>query len=281
MRPFAGYVLVVPSLLLVGLLIGGIVYLGWQSFHQLDPILQTSGKFSTENYETALSSSYYLHVFGRTLAISVLATVISVSLAFPLAYTMVRTHDRFRRFALLCVTLLPILAGELVRGYSWLNVIGRDGALGWLTGNLGIRVDLVGTTAGVTLGIVQLLLPLSALILLPALRAVDPELEQAANTMGARPWRVWLHVILPVARRGAAGAAAIAFTFSMTSYVMPTLLGLGKHDFVANSIQSAFFDQVNGVLGAALGILLLLIVSAAIAIILFFGDHSVGRRLMR
>ena len=275
LRPYAGYVLILFSVLLVGLLAVGIGLLAWESIHEFDPIMVELHDFSWENYELILSEPYYFRTFGRTIGISIVVTLVSVTLALPLAYTMVRTQSRLARFTLLCIAFLPFLVGEMVRGYSWLIVLGRDGALAWFTEVIGLGAFTpIGTAFAVALGIFQLLLPLAALILVPAVRAVDPELEEAAATLGSRPHRIWFFVILPLTRRGLAAAAAVCFTFSMTAFAMPTLLGLGRHDFVANVIHLTYFAQLNNALGAAVGILLVIIVTLGVVLLLAGGEIS-------
>ena len=81
------------------------------------------------NYDLIFSEPYYWRTFARTIGISILVTAVAVLMALPLAYTMVRTRSRLARFALLCIAFLPFLIGEMIRGYSWLIVLGRDGAL--------------------------------------------------------------------------------------------------------------------------------------------------------
>ena len=277
LRRFAGYFLVAPSVALIGVLAAGIVYLTWQSLHELDPVLQETGEFSTENYTLLVTDDYFIEAFARTLLVSTIVTVSAVILSLPLAYTIVSVPNRAWRFALVLIALLPFVAGELVRGYSWLIVLGQDGAVAWFADAIGLgRPTLVGTPFAISLGILQLLLPLSVLILLPSFRGINPELEQAASTLGARPRGVWFHIILPLVRRGIAAAVAISFTFSMTSFAMPTLLGLGRHDFVANVIQSTYFHQLNSTLGAALAVALLLLVALMVTVTFALGEFSPG-----
>ena len=274
-RPYAGYFLILPSVLLVSLLAIGVGFVAWESIHAFDPILSRLLGLSAENYLLIFSEPYYWRTFGRTIGVSIVVIFVAIVMALPLAYTMVRTRSRPARFALLCIAFLPFLIGEMVRGYSWLIVLGRDGALAWFTAVIGLGAFTpIGTLFAVSLGIFQLLLPLAALILLPAVRSVDPELEEAAATLGCRPRQIWLHVILPLTRRGLGAAAAVCFTFSMTAFAMPTLLGLGRHDFIANVIHLTYFAQLNNALGAAVGILLVIIVTFGVLLLLAGGEIS-------
>ena len=112
LRPYAGYVLVLFSFLLVGLLAIGVALLAWESIHEFDPVMVELLGFSWENYELVLSEPYYFRTFARTLGISIVVTLVSIALALPLAYTMVRTRSRLARFTLLCIAFLPFLVAS-------------------------------------------------------------------------------------------------------------------------------------------------------------------------
>lgn len=274
------YLLVVPALLAVGVLATALGYLAWRSLHSFDPFLYQQGGFSTDNLRDAVTDSFYRGVFLRTLAGSVIVSIISVSLALPMAYAMVHTQSRTLRLLLLLASVIPFLVGEVVRAYSWLVVLGANGTLPWLTRSLGLgSLDLMGTFPGVLLGLTQLMVPLCALTLLPALRAIEPELEQAAATMGARRWTTWRTVVLPLARPGIVGAAALSFALCMTSFAIPALIGRGIQDFTANTIYDVYLRASNVNMGAALAMLIVAVVVLGIGLIYWIGkDREWGMR---
>ena len=169
---------------------------------------------------------------------------------------------------------MPILTGDIARAYGWLVILGREGhPLAHRAIGLG-RPELLGTLWAVGIGTVQILVPLSVLILLPAFQRVDDQLEQAAATLGARPWRVWTGVILPLIRPGIAGAAAVSITVSMTEFANPGLLGQGVRDYVANLVQSVVLGRDNVYLGSAIGLALLVVVMVLVTLILVIGQRS-------
>jgi putative spermidine/putrescine transport system permease protein len=257
--------------MLVSLLAAGLGLLLWYSLHSFDPFLARAGGFTTDNYRTVIESSFYRTTLVRTILLSSIVTVIAVLLALPFAYAMVRSHSRFVRLGLLVVAFVPFLTGEVVRAYGWLILVGRNGVFAWIADAFGLNFTLTGTAVGVVIALAQIMMPLCALILLPAVRAIDVELEQAAATLGARPWRVWFSIILPLARPGLAGAAAAAFALSMTSYAVPYLVGAGFQDFAANVIHQTYFFQYDFYLGSALGFVVLVIVSIGVGLILWSG----------
>lgn len=277
-----GYVMLVPGVAVVGVLAASLVYLAWISFHEFDPFLYVQGGLSSENFGEAIRSSYYRDIFIRTVVVTCAVTVVALVVALALAYTMVRSPSRWARVGLLVVVFLPFLVGEVVRAYSWLVMIGGNGAIPWFIDLIGLgRTSLLGTAVGVSLGLMQLMLPLCALTLLPAIHAIDPELEQVAAVMGARSWQTWRHVILPLARPGLAAAAAVSFTLSATAYATPALLGNGQYDFIANTIQLVYFQHGNEYLASAMGVLVLVAVTIGVALIFWVGTSGRPRARRR
>jgi putative spermidine/putrescine transport system permease protein len=118
---------------------------------------------------------------------------------------------------------------------------------------------------------IQLGLPIAVLVLLPAMRRINPDLEHAAATMGASRWKTWIRVIVPLARPGLASAAIIVWVLSMTEFAMPQVLGLGRVPFVANELDTMFFFQNNSYVGSALALTLLALVFLGLLLLTRFG----------
>lgn len=278
LRSATGYVLVLPGILFVGVLAIGVAALCWKSFHSYNAFLDTQGGLTTSNYRSLAGIHYLPGVVYRTVAISAVAAVISIGLGLPLAYTMIRTRSRGIRFVLLWILFLPLLTGEIVRAYGWVALLSGGGLVPWLAHELGFgRVDLLGTPWAVAAGIIQWTLPLATLLLFPAIHTIDPEIEAAASSLGARPWRAWLHVMLPLLRRGLAAAAALCFTLSVSSYAMPQLLGVGLQDFVGNVIYDIIFSGNDLYTGSALAFCVLVGATICVVLILSLGRGSGGR----
>jgi putative spermidine/putrescine transport system permease protein len=267
--------LVLPGVLLVSLLAVGIGLLAWRSFHEFDPFLFQQGDLSTVNYREVVETPLIREVFLRTILMALITTTIAIALAVPTAYVMTRLRSRALRLVILVAIFLPILTGDIARAYGWLVLLGREGYVPWLTEQIGLgSPQLLGTLWAVGIGSIQILVPLSVLILLPAFQRVDGQLEQAAATLGARPVRVWTAVILPLIRPGIAGAAAVCITVSMTEFATPGLLGQGVRDYVANLVQSVVLGRDNVYLGSEIGLSLLVLVLALVTVVLVVGQRS-------
>lgn len=268
LAPVQPYILVAPAVLLVSLLAVGIFYLGWLSIHSYDTFLLQQGPLSLEQYRRLVeppSGAYYQQTLIRTVVISLLVTAGSLVLGLPVAYVIVRTSSRVLRVFILVLLLVPFLMGEIVRTFAWYMILANRGALGWLASLFGIEDGgLLGTPLGVFIGMMQVSVPLVTLLVLPAVRRIDPNLERAAATLGASPSRIWWHVMIPLAWPGLAAATVVVLLLNIAEYDMPAILGLGRLPFVANVIGDIYRLQQNLYLGSAFSLVLLAVSSVMI-----------------
>jgi len=138
------------------------------------------------------------------------------------------------------------------------------------------QLSILGTLWAVGIGTVQVLLPLAILIVLPAVVAIDPNLSDAAETMGARPRQVFRTVLLPQLRIALFAAAAVCFTVAMNEFANPALLGQGLRDYLGNLLYSTYLVLPNPYKGAALGMIMLVVILVGVGLI-----TAVGRLLER
>ena len=273
-----GLLLLLPALALMAFLLIGMVVLVSHSLHQYDTFRLKAGAFSFEQYRSVFDDPHFREVLVRTLWMSVLTTSITLVLAVPFAITMARTRHRWVRLALLVIAFLPILTGDITRTYGWLVVLDSNGPVAWVVEHLGLgRLSLLGTLWAVGIGTVQVLLPLAILIILPAVMLVNPDLAAAAQTMGARPRQVFARVLLPQLRPALFGAAAVCFTMGMNEFANPALLGEGVRDYLGNLLYSTYLILPNPYKGAALGIVMLVVIALGVGLIIACG-RLVGRR---
>jgi putative spermidine/putrescine transport system permease protein len=273
--PWIPYLMLLPALALVGILLYGLGNLAWQSFHSFDAFRGTEGPASLDQYRRIFSGALSHHIFdtiGRTVGLSLAATITNVALSLPLAYFIVRMRSNAWRFVTLILLLVPFLMGDVVRAFAWYILLGRHGVVRWFIGLFGVDdVTLLGHLWSVWLGMIQVGLPIATLVLLPAMRRINPDLERAAATLGASRWRTWRLVVIPLARPGLASAAIICWVLSMTEFAMPQVLGLGRVPFVANELDTMFFFQSNSYVGSALALTLLVIVLFGLLLLTRFG----------
>ena len=277
--PALPYVLLLPAILLTGLLVLGLVDIADSSLRVLDlSTFRLSDTWSLDNYQKARTQPLFRNVAARSLFGALVVTVLTLFLALPYAYVLVRTPSRSLRKTLLVTLFLPFFIGQVVRAYGWLIILGNEGIVNDLFAVVGLGpFRLLYNYPAILFGLVQYMLPFAVLMLAPALAAIPEEVERAAESLGANWVRTVRHVILPMARPGLIGAAIVVFTLSLTDFVMPAILGGGSKDFIANAIYDQFFRTSDSGLGATLTVLLVVLGSAIVAIAFaIFGTGTLG-----
>jgi len=277
--PALPWLMLLPSILLVGLLLLGLVEMADSSLRTLDrATFLPSEERSLDNYARALSEPLFRNMAFRSLLAAVLVTILTLALAFPYAYAMVRTPSASLRKALLIALFLPFFIGQVVRAYGWLIILGNQGLVNDALGLLGLGpYRLIYNYPAVIFGLVQYMLPFAVLMLAPALTAIPEEMERAAESLGADWMRTFAHVVLPLARPGLIGAGVVVLTLSLTDFAVPAILGGGSQDLIANAIYDQFFRTSDQGLGATLALLLVAAGSAAVGLVFaLFGTGTLG-----
>ena len=255
------YLMLSPAILLVGLLVLGLGYIGDTSLRTLDTsTFLFSEEWSLANYERALTEPFIRSVIWRSILGATIVTMITLLLAFPYTYAMVRTRSAILRKFLLIALFLPFFIGQVVRAYGWLIILGKQGIVNDMLGLFGIEpLRMLFNYSSVLFGLIQYMFPFAVLMLAPALTAIPEEIEAAAESLGASWPETILHVVLPMAKPGLIGAGLVVLTLSLTDFAMPAILGGGTQDFVANAIYDQFFRTSDQGFGSSLALLLIAI----------------------
>ncbi len=275
----APWLFLLPALLLTFLLLAGIVPLLDTSLRQLDSATFRLGDdWTLANFATLWRRPVYTWLAARTMGAALVVTALTLLIALPYAWLMIRTPRSWLKKLLLVSLFLPFFIGQVVRAYGWLVVLGNRGLANAVLGWLGLPpVTILYTLPGVVLGLVQYMLPFAVLMLAPAFTAVPLEVELASSSLGATPWRTFRHIVLPLVRPGLVAASVVVFTLTLTDFAMPAIMGGGRNDFIANAIYDAFFSLSDPGLGNALAVLLTLAGTTVAGIMLgLFGLGTLG-----
>lgn len=276
---FTGWLLLLPAILLVGILVIGLFQIAESSLHILDrSTFRLSPDYTLQNYLTILESPTYEKVILRSVLASFLTVLLTLALAFPFAYILVRTPNAAVRKTLLVVLFLPFFIGQVVRAYGLLIVLGTSGVINQALDVVGVDlVRLLFNFPAVVFGEVQYMLPFAVLMLAPALTAIPHETETAASSLGANWLQSLWHVTLPMAKPGLVGAGLVVGTLTLTDFAVPAMLGGGSQDFIANAIYDQFFRTSDQGLGAALALVLVALGSVFVGIVVaLFGTGTLG-----
>jgi spermidine/putrescine transport system permease protein len=208
------------------------------------------------NYLRALEP-LYLAIFGRSVWLALLTTLLTLGFAYPVAYWIALVAPPRKRGLLLALIVLPFWTSFLVRMYAWVFLLRSEGPVNLLLQGLGLpRLELLYTPFAVLIGQVYGELPFMVLPLYVALERLDPALLEAAADLGASPARALLRVTLPLTAPGIVAGCVLVFIPSLGAYLAPDLLGGARTVYIGNLIQSQFAVARDVPFGSALSFLL-------------------------
>lgn len=213
------------------------------------------------NYTHFVQDPFYLAILGRTLGLGIGVSLITLVCSYPIALFLFRTRSRWRGL-MTVLTISPMLVSSVVRTFSWMAILGDRGLVNHALHALGLidrPLALMNNMLGVTIGLVQIEMPVMTLALIAGLSRLDPTLEEAAQTLGAQPWRAFLRVTLPLSAPGIVLGCLITFVQVMSSFVTPTLLGGGRIYLMATTIYEEALETLNWPLAATISIILILV----------------------
>lgn len=219
----------------------------------------TGDAATSQPFAELIGSEVYRRVLFRTLWVSSLVTGVTLFLAFPLATLLCRLSGARFLLALYGV-LLPLWISVLVRTFSWMLLLERNGPINRALQELGLidrPLSLVFNDIGVVIGMVHVLLPYAVLPLYAAISRIDPRLLLASDGLGATPFATFTRIYLPLSLPGIIAAAGLVFLLSLGFFVTPALLGGANAMTVSMLIASFVSDRLAWALAAAASLVLL------------------------
>jgi spermidine/putrescine transport system permease protein len=247
------------------LLLFGFVPLGimlYFSFLSDVPLGNREVYFTWENYGRFFSRGFYSQLTLDSLLMGLYTTLGCLLLGYPLAYALAKSVSGRWQTALFLLVIVPFWSSSLVRLYAWIVVLGKGGIINYTLGLLGWTgaTSILFTYPAIILGLVHAYLPYMVLTIYVALDRIDDRLLEAAASLGARPWRTFWRVILPLSLPGVLSGVILVFIPAIGSFVEPRLLGGPAGTLLGTVIEDQFVQVFNWPLGAALSFILLLIV---------------------
>ncbi len=276
----APWFLSAPGLILFAVLLGvPLIMTVMLSFNRFDFTTGIQPGFSAANYLEVLSDSYFHLIFGRTFGVALLVTLICVLIGAPEAYILARMGNPWRSIFLI-VILGPLLISFIVRTLGWALLIGSKGAISEGLQAVGLAagpVSLMFTTTGMVIALVHVLVPFMVLAVWASLQRIDPQVEDAALTLGASKPTVLWRVTLPQIMPGILSGSLIVFALTASAFATPSIIGGRRLKVVATTAYDEYLNTLNWPLGAAIAILLL----AANAIVIISYNRLVERRFAK
>jgi len=222
--------------------------------------------FYLDNWIKVLSDPFYRDILFATFRIAAITTAVCALMGYVPAYFIATSRTRHKAFLLLLL-MLPFWVSYIIRTMSWINILGTSGAVNVGLQALGITsepMQMLYNEATVILGLLHFLLPFMVINIYVSLSAIDPNIVDAARSLGARPLQGFKEVTLPLSLPGLAAGSLLCFILGAGTYITPLVLGGPRDVMFANLIYEAIITQLNWPLGAALSILLLIVMGAVV-----------------
>lgn len=214
------------------------------------------------HYSRILSDSYYLEVARDTVLLAVAVTAATLVVGYPYALILARARGGAKA-ALLFLLVAPLLVTVVVRTFGWMIVFGRRGLINAALGALGLpALDILNSWTAIAVALVHVLLPFMVLAIASTLESLDPAFEEAAATLGAPPWRQFLHVVAPLSRDGAVAGSILVFALAIGSFVTVMVMGDNRTMVLPLLVYQQLTVASDWPFAAALGMVLLAIVMA-------------------
>jgi ABC-type spermidine/putrescine transport system permease subunit I len=267
--------LTLPAVVIVGLLM--VVPIGWllsMSFVDLD------GQIGVGNYRLFFSEPVYRDMFINTFQIAFVVTAICLVLGYPVAYLLAILPSPWSGLLMLAV-LMPFWTSGLVRTFSWLIILQRNGLVNSALIGMGIvdrPIPLVHNMTGTIIGMVHIMVPFLILPLYASMKAIDGNLMRAAANLGSTPAHAFRRVYLPLSMPGLVAGTIMIFVMCLGFYITPALLGGGKVKMIAQRIEESLALYPTWGPASALAVLLLVMTAICLGVSLYLVRRlSAGR----
>ena len=267
-----------------------IPYVIWMALFVVAPIIMVviyafssaDGGFTLSNFA---KMGTYAVVFTRSFKLAIIATIICLAIGYPVSYIMSKEGPRFQRVAMVLI-MLPMWMNFLLRTYSWMSILENNGLLNQLFQKIGLislynsifGTDLqffrmINTQGAVVLGMVYNYLPFMILPIYSVIVKLDNSLIEAARDLGANGVNVFRRVILPLSLPGVLSGITMVFVPSVSTFAISKMLGGGTELLLGDLIEQQFLGGAyNPQLGAAISLVMMIIVVICMAVMNRFGE---------
>jgi putative spermidine/putrescine transport system permease protein len=275
-RGRGGWGLLTPSILL--LVVAFLVPVGMlvpTSFHPYIPLVGITRGFTVSHYVKLVTDLYYLEIIGRTLALGLMVTLLTLVIGYPVAFFLARTRSRWRNWLTILV-VFPLLLNLVVRTFGWIALLAQNGLVNQALQALGLAdgpVKLLFNFAGLLIGMTHIFLPFMVLVLIGAIQNIPRDVEDAARVLGASWGAAFVRVTLPLSAPGVFSGSILVFVLSISALVTPRLLGGPTYRVMSTLIYDEFLQRLNWPAGSAQALLLTVMV-----LVLILGSGVLARR---
>ncbi len=231
------------------------------------------GNFTFENFTTFFGTDYTT-VFVHSICFALIATVISLLIAFPLAYFITRAKPRTQKILIMLV-MLPMWTNFLIRTYSLMTMIEANGIINNFLTSIGLpQIQMINTGGAVIFGMIYNYLPYMVLPIYSVMEKMDNRLIEAAADLGCNSVQILGKVILPLSKSGIVSGVTMVFVPCVSTFYISQKLGGGKYQLIGDAIERQFQQAYNYNLGSALSFLLMILILISMLIMNHFDNES-------
>ena len=212
-----------------------------------------------KNYMYLINDSLYVNAYLSSIKIAVISTILCLLIGYPMAYAIARMEPS-RRNILLMLVILPSWTSFLIRIYAWIGILKNNGLLNnfliWV-GVIDSPLAIMHTPIAVYIGIVYAYLPFMILPLYANLVKLDLRLLEAASDLGARPWKAFLKITLPLSKSGIIAGSMLVMIPVVGEFVIPEMLGGPNTLMIGRILWQEFFNNRDWPVASAVSIVML------------------------
>ncbi|AWB48558.1 ABC transporter permease [Gemmobacter aquarius] len=239
--------------------------------------LKETGGFSFGNFWEVWTKPIYQKLMGRSLTVSLSVTVVTVLLAYPVAYFVsFHVHPSKKSLWLFLITI-PFWTSYLIRVFLWKVILGYNGVINSGLMSIGIIDEPLQAinynVQAMILTLAHAYAPFAILPIFVSLEKIDRSLLEAGQDLGESRWLTFLRVTLPLSMAGVIAAVLIVFIPTVGDYVTPDLIGGGKLPMIANMIEVTMLKQNDRHMGSAIAMTAMLIVAVVSLVFLFLNKR--------
>ncbi|XLW40670.1 putrescine ABC transporter permease PotH [Pseudaeromonas sp. ZJS20] len=218
------------------------------------------------NYLYLFEDEMYADSYLQSLRVAGISTILCLLVGYPIAWSIVHSKSSVRN-VLLMLVVLPSWTSFLIRVYAWIGILKNNGLLNnfliWL-GVINEPITLLHTDLAVYIGIIYAYLPFMILPLYTALMRVDYSLMEAASDLGARPWKSFFTVLIPLTKSGIIAGSMLVFIPAVGEFVIPELLGGPDSLLIGRVLWQEFFNNRDWPVASAVATVMLLLLMVPI-----------------
>ena len=218
--------------------------------------------FTVASYVKFFTDAFNYSILWATILLGVKATLLCLVFGYPIAWICARASARWQT-ALLFLVILPIMTSVVVRTFSWIVILGRQGLLNQVTMGLGLTSEplrLLFTELGVVIVLAQVQMPLMVLPILTVMSKTDPNLADASRALGAGEWRTLWKITLPLSLPGVIAGCILTYSASVTAFVTQTLIGGARLVYMPLHIYQQAIGANNWPFAAAISVIFMVAV---------------------